>query len=200
MSNKTAHKHLSNDPVMKKLIKQFDLPAWSYNGDLFLDLIGSIIGQQLSVKAGTTIENRFLDLFPKRKPTPKQILKTPDEKLRKCGMSYGKIKYIKGICTAVIKKQVNFESLREMEDEEIIVELVKLKGVGRWTAEMFIMFCLGRPDIFSFGDLGLKNAVAKHYGIDRDDLKNIEKITIKWSPHRTLACRYLWKSLDNEPK
>jgi len=200
MSNKTAHKHLSNDPVMKKLIKQFDLPAWSYNGDLFLDLIGSIIGQQLSVKAGTTIENRFLDLFPKRKPTPKQILKTPDEKLRKCGMSYGKIKYIKGICTAVIKKQVNFESLREMEDEEIIVELVKLKGVGRWTAEMFIMFCLGRPDIFSFGDLGLKNAVAKHYGIDRDDLKKIEKITIKWSPHRTLACRYLWKSLDNEPK
>lgn len=194
-----AHLHLSKDPVMKKLIETYELPGWSYSGNLFLEICGSIIGQQLSVKAGNTIEQRFLSLYADKKPTPSQVLSTDDEKLRACGLSYAKIKYVKGVCEAVINQEIDFESMRSWPDEEIIESLIKLKGIGRWTAEMFLMFSYGREDVFSLGDLGLRNAVSKLYSVDRDDLKKIEKISLNWKPYRSLASRYLWKSLNNTP-
>ena len=190
---------LSRDPVMKQLIEKYELPGWDYEGDLMYELIDAIIGQQLSVKAAAAIRQRFYDLWP-QKPTPAQILKKNDDELRALGFSYAKARYVKSICQAVIDKTVDFESLRGRSDEEIISELIKIKGVGRWTAEMFIMFSLGREDVFSLGDLGLRNAVAKLYGVERDDLKAIEKISEKWKPYRSLASRYLWKSLENTPK
>lgn len=192
-----AHLHLSKDPVMKKLIESYELPGWSYSGNLFLEICGSIIGQQLSVKAGDTIEKRFLSLYPTNNPTPLQVLNTDDEKLRTCGLSYAKIKYVKGVCEAVINKEIDFESMRSWPDEKIIENLIKLKGIGRWTAEMFLMFSYGREDVFSLGDLGLRNAVSKLYSVDRDDLKKIEEISQAWKPYRSLASRYLWKSLNN---
>ncbi len=195
-----AYQHLSQDPVMKKLMDIYTLPGWSYKKNLFLELLASIIGQQLSVKAGDTIEKRFLALFETSGPTPENIIKVPDDTLRACGLSYGKIKYIKGVCEAVITGKMDFESLRNLPDEEVVERLIVLKGVGRWTAEMFLMFSFGREDVFSLGDLGLRNAVAKHYGVDRDNLKKIEEISQQWKPYRSLASRYLWKSLDNEPK
>ncbi|HRN96246.1 MAG TPA: DNA-3-methyladenine glycosylase [Candidatus Levybacteria bacterium] len=195
-----AHKHLSQDPIMKQLIDTYELPGWSYDKNLFLELVESIIGQQLSVKAADTITRRFKEAVGSETPTPEQILAIDDDTLRAAGNSYSKIKYIKGICVAVVNKEIDFESFRNMEDEEVITELIQLKGVGRWTAEMFLMFSFGREDVFSLGDLGLRNAVARLYNVDRDDLKAIEEISIQWKPYRSLASRYLWKSLDNTPK
>lgn len=195
-----AHKHLSNDPVMKILIDTYELPGWSYEKNFFLELVGSIIGQQLSVKAGDTIEKRFHSLFAQSAPTPENILKVSDETMRNCGLSYRKIQYIKGVCEAVVVGEIDLENMRQWEDKEIIEKLITLKGVGRWTAEMFLMVSFGREDVFSLGDLGLRNAVARLYNVDRDDLQAIEKISQQWRPYRSLASRYLWKSLDNTPK
>lgn len=194
-------KHLSKDPVMKKLIAIFgEIKLREDNEiDLFEDLVESIISQQLSTKAADTISKRFKLLFGKSFPSPLKILEMPDDRIRECGISYSKIKYIKGIAEAVKSNSLNLSELAKLSDEKVLDELVKLKGVGKWTAEMFLMFSLNRSDIFSMGDLGLRNAVAKLYGVDRDNLKAIEKISKKWSPYRTIACRYLWNSLDNKP-
>lgn len=197
---KKALLHLSLDPIMKGLIEIHDKPTLNKSPDLFSDLISSIISQQLSVKAAATIQKRFLALFDNKFPTPEQILQIPDEKIRECGISFPKIKYIKGIATAVIEKQIDLNKIPTLSDAQVLEELIKLKGVGKWTAEMLLMFSLGREDIFSMGDLGLRTAVSKLYGVDRDDFVSIEKISLKWSPYRTSASRYLWKSLDNTPK
>lgn len=200
MQNYTKAKEiLSVDPVMKKLINTYELPGWSFEKNLFLELVDSIIGQQLSVKAGDTITKRFYALFSDKKPEAKDIVKIDTEKMRGCGISYSKIKYIKGVAQAVVDG-FDFDGLKRLPDEEVIEKLIELKGVGRWTAEMFLMFSLGREDVFSMGDLGLRNAVARLYNVDRDDIQKIEKISLKWKPYRSLASRYLWKSLDNEPK
>ncbi len=123
----------------------------------------------------------------------------PDAKLRSVGLSTAKVKYIKDLAVKVQKKEVLLYKLEKMSDEEVIEHLVQVKGIGRWTGEMFLMFALQRPDVFSHGDLGLRNAIQKLYKFKKAPTqKQIEKIVSKWSPHRTLASRYLWKSLDNE--
>jgi DNA-3-methyladenine glycosylase II len=191
---------LSKDPIMKTLISVHELSDSTADPDLYIALIESIISQQLSVKASDTIFKRFLGVFGDKNPVPGQILPIPDEALRAVGISYAKIKYIKGIDEAVSKKTIDLNALHTMNDEDVIAELTKLKGIGRWTAEMLLIFSLKRDDIFSLGDLGLRNAVAKLYNVDRDDLKTIEKISMTWSPYRSYASRLLWKSLDNTPK
>ncbi len=199
-NHKKALQHLSQDPIMKRLIEQHELAEWLPQRNLFLDLLGSIIGQQLSVKAGNTIEQRFLGLFVDGTPNANDIQMISDEVLRSVGISYGKIAYIKGVCAAVNEGRIDFEELRSLPDEEIIMQLVQLKGIGQWTAEMFLIFSLGREDVFSVGDLGLRTAVSRFYKIDRKDLKAIEEVSLRWKPYRSYASRYLWKSLDNEPK
>ncbi len=186
------------DPKLYKtalIIKLSDHPKTE---DYFISLIESIISQQLSIKASGTIFNRFKKLFPKEKITPEKILKISDQKIRECGISYSKIKYIKGIAQAVINKEINFQKLDYLKDEEIINELIKLKGVGKWTAEMFLMFTLGRKDVFSAGDLGLKNAMIKIYNLEKPTQEELLSISEKWSPHRTIASRILWKSLEKK--
>jgi DNA-3-methyladenine glycosylase II len=200
MNFNKARKHLSKDPVMKKLISDYGELPWEWEVDIFSDIVGSIISQQLSVKAADTIQKRFIALLPGGKMTPESILTLTNDAIRECGISRPKIKYIKGVAQAVEDGTLNIPNLSNLSDRQVLIELTKLKGIGQWTGEMLLMFSLKRPDVFSMGDLGVRNAMAKLYDIDRDDFLKIEEISMKWKPYRTLACRYLWKSLDNSPK
>lgn len=199
MQNSHAIKHLSHDPIMEKLIEVFGSLPLHKSNSVFEDIVESIISQQLSVKASDTIYKRFLSLFGGKFPEPSQIIQMPDEKLRECGISFSKIKYIKGLAQAVSDGSFEPEKLKDLSDDMVLEKLTELKGIGPWTAEMLLIFTLQRPDVFSMGDIGLRNAIAKLYKVNRDDLKKIKKISDQWKPYRSLACRYLWKSLDNEP-
>lgn len=162
--------------------------------DHFTHLCESIINQQLSEKAGDTIYRRFEKLL-KGKITPEYIVRLSDDRLRSCGISLAKVRYIKGLAQSIINKDLSLSKLVSLPDEEVIVSLTKIKGIGLWTAEMFLMFALARPDVFSLGDSGLKRAIEKIY-----DMKNLKKekmlnLTKKWAPFRTYACIILWRSL-----
>lgn len=184
------------DPVLRKLVKKYPAPQFKDKSEfLFEELVESIISQQLSVKAADTIFMRFKNLFGKKFPSPKIVLKTDDEKLRTCGISYAKISYIKSVANAFVSDLIDIEKIRKQTDEEVIEELIQIKGVGRWTAEMILIFTLNRPDVFSIGDLGLRNAITKHYGIT--DKKEMLKLSENWKPYRSTACWYLWRSLEN---
>lgn len=196
---KEAVAHLKKkDPVLAKVIDQVPPFKRETTGvNYFLDLVESIVSQQLSVKAADTIWGRFVQLSDDPEITAEAILKIPDQKIRDAGISWSKIKYIKDLAQRTVDSPDMFEHFDRMTDEEIITELTKVKGIGRWTAEMFLMFAMGRPDIFSYGDLGLRNAIKKLYKLsDNPTPEEAEKISAKWKPYRTVACRYLWKSLD----
>ncbi|MEK7587447.1 MAG: DNA-3-methyladenine glycosylase [Patescibacteria group bacterium] len=165
--------------------------------DIFSDLIESVICQQLSNKAGATIFERFRTLFPKKIITPKKVLAMPDEKIRSTGPSWSKVSYIKNIARAVVSGNLDLQKINEKSDEDVIVELTKIKGIGRWTAEMFLMFTLGREDIFSYGDLGLRKGIMKLYGYKKEPTEQqMEKLATRWKPYRTYAARILWRSLE----
>lgn len=188
-----------NDSILNKLIKKYGPPPKREDRSEFLyeELIESIIGQQLSGKAADTIFKRFLGLYPKSKfPKPKLLIETDVEKLRSAGMSYSKASYIKNIAQAFLDKSIDIKKLQKMENEEIIKELTKIKGVGNWTAEMILMFTFRRTDVFSLGDAGLRRAIKNLYKIEAE--KEILKLSEKWKPNRSLACWYLWRSLEND--
>ena len=193
---KKANTVLQKDPVMRRLIKQHSLSSLEKKTNFFAALTYEIIGQQLSGKVARIIYKRFLDLFGKKLPEPKQILKINDTKLRSCGCSWAKVKYLKSLAECINNGQLNLKSLHKLPDKEVYEQLLKVKGIGPWTAEMFMIFTLQRPDVFSVGDLGLRTAIARLYGVRRDKLKKIEKISGRWQPFRSFACRYLWKSID----
>ncbi len=164
--------------------------------DYFLDLCQIIISQQLSSKAAESIFNRFKKIFSE-KITPDIILKTSNKKLKDIGLSKSKINYIKNIAQVIKNKKIDLNKIDSMSDSEIKRDLIQIKGIGPWTVEMFLMFSLGRSDIFSYGDLGLKKAIKKIYGFKKNpSQKIIEKISKKWSPYRTYASLILWKSLE----
>lgn len=192
-------KYLSQDPVMARLIKQHPQPAAILSGgDPFVELVESIISQQLSVKVAKVLTGRVYALLPNQQLTPQAILNLDQEAIRGCGISYAKIRYIRSTADAALSGLVDFKNLDKKSDAEIVAELVQIVGVGQWTAEMLLIFCLGRPDIFSVGDLGLRSAISTLYGLDREDRATIVKLAERWSPYRSLACRYLWMSLDNK--
>lgn len=185
------------DRKLYKVAVKVNLSDLQKAKDPFVDLIESIISQQLSGKAASTIFNRFIKLFPDENITPQKLLKIGNKKIRECGVSTSKTSYIKGIAKAIVEKQIDLKKLERLNDEDVIFELTKLKGIGQWTAEMYLMFTLGRPDIFSTGDLGIQNAMVKLYGLEKKPEKeNLIKLSLKWSPYRTTACRVLWKSLE----
>lgn len=167
--------------------------------DFYRSLVRSIVGQQLSTKVAAVIFNRVLHLFPDEEVKPEVLIEIKDEELRSLGMSWGKIKYVKDLTSKVLDGSLDLGKLDEMSNEEVIEELVKVKGIGPWTAEMFLMFSLARPDVFSFGDLGLKNAIKKLYAVEDVSIEYMEKLSKKWSPYRTYAALILWDSLDNKP-
>ncbi len=167
-----------------------------YSGsDHFIKLCKSIINQQLSNRVGDLIFERFKKLF-NNKIIPQKVLKIEDEKIRKIGISYSKIKYLKDLAKKIINKEIIFKEFENEKEEIIIEKLTTVKGIGRWTVEMFLMFSLGRPDVFSTGDLGLKNAVQKLYKLnEKPTEKQLLEISSKWSPYRTYASMILWRSM-----
>ncbi len=169
--------------------------------DPFCDLLESIVSQQLSIKASDTIWNRLKDLLPDRLVTPGAILALPVEVSRTAGLSGSKASYIRNVADAFMNGLVTPKEFSIMTDEDVITQLVKIKGVGRWTAEMFLIFSLGREDVFSYGDLGLRNAVNRIYAKGKKSLSEtaIIKIAKHWSPYRSYASRALWKSIDMKP-
>lgn len=202
MDKKVTEHFQQADPVLYELLVKnilvADQLAPRISADYFTDLCEAIINQQLSEKAGRTIFNRFKLLFLKGKITPEITATLKDQQIRDIGASWSKVKYIKDLSLNVINKEVNLYILKEMPDEEVVKQLTKIKGIGPWTAEMFLMFSLGRENIFSYGDLGLKRAIQKFYKFKQEPTKNqIKKIEMRWKPYRTYACRILWRSLDS---
>lgn len=191
---KNAEKFLLKDPIMKSLIDRHQLKEYyGGSGDRFLDLIEIVTGQQLSMRAAKSIFNRFLELFPTI--TPEAVLAISDEKLRSIGFSNSKVKYVKNIAQA-ISSGLDLEKINQLSDDEIKKELVEIKGIGPWSVEMFLIFSLKRPDVFSVGDLGLRTAIERLYGIKREDKQAILALAETWRPHRSLASRLLWSSLE----
>jgi DNA-3-methyladenine glycosylase II len=188
-----------SDKTLAKVIRRVRLPRRKPEPRrlYFCSLAEAIISQQLSVKASDTITKRFIALFGKKPfPTPQEVLHMPTAKIRKTGVSGAKARYIKDLARHVAEKRLDFHKFSKWADEEIITHLTAVHGIGRWTAEMFLMFSLSRPDVFSPGDQGLKNAIRKLYGLKKEpSVKQLKQISDAWKPHRTLACRYLWRSL-----
>lgn len=196
-------KHLSKDPKLKLLIKQHGVFALEKKNNLCLYLCYSIMSQQLSAKVATVIKNRFLDIYGGKEPTAQQIIDTPFEKLRGIGMSNAKATYVQNVARFEIEQGIDHRKLAKMSDEEVIEYLTQIKGVGKWTTEMLLMFALCREDLFSLGDMGLQNAVIGLYELKNRKKKTLEqailKIAEQWSPYRTYACLYLWRWKDNPP-
>lgn len=203
-------KHLISSPEAMAFLQKADLKLaevflWAKPSTVrphkryFESLADAIMSQQLSGKAAATIIKRFKDLFgPKGFPAPAQVLEKTDAELRMAGLSGSKVGYIKNLAQAFEDKTLDLSKVHKLTDEEIIEMLVKVKGIGRWTAEMFLMFSLGRPDVFSFGDLGLRNAAKKLYKLRKDpSVARLKQLSSRWQPHRTTASLYLWASLDN---
>jgi DNA-3-methyladenine glycosylase II len=167
--------------------------------DPFLSLTRSIISQQLAERVANVIYGRFLGYYNNISPRPEQILLTPDNILKtKVGLSGKKIEYIKDLSARVIDRKLNLALTSEMTDDEIVNELIQVKGIGKWTAEMFLIFCLGRPDIFPVGDLGVRKAIQKVYTLpDLPTPSTMLAISQPWKPYRSIATWYLWKSLSN---
>lgn len=193
-----VRKHFKrNDPLLFSYLAKIEFIAHKPSPGLFTDLCDTIISQQLSGKAASTIFSRFEKLFPKKRITAKNLLNLSDAKIRSCGTSNAKVRSLKDLAQKVVSGELNLKKLKNLSDEDIIGELIKVKGIGPWSAEMFLMFGLGREDVFSYGDLGLKNAIKKIYGFKKDpSVKQVEKIVSKWRPYRTFASRILWKSLE----
>lgn len=201
MNHKIAKHFREKDPILFAVLEKIypdsgdDFFVLNKKEDLFLELVESITSQQLSVKASDTIFKRLIDLMPKKNLNPKNVLKLSDDKLRSAGLSFQKIKYVKDLSQKVLDKEIILENLDKRSDEEVIMILTKVKGIGRWTAEMFLMFALARPDLYSHGDLGLQNAFKKIYQKDIYKTEEVEEIITLWSPYKTFACRILWHSL-----
>lgn len=169
-------------------------------GDAYATLLRTVIGQQLSAKAAFTIHGRVLDLYGGRHPTPEELLATPVEDLRACGLSGRKVEYIRSLAEHVRDGELELDRLDELTDEEVIAEIVAVRGFGEWSAQMFLMFFLERPDVLPTGDLGIRRAVQIRYGLrELPDREELERIAEPWRPHRSLACIHLWESLQNMP-
>ncbi len=163
-------------------------------------LVRTIVGQQLSTKAARSIYGKLIAHFDGEAPSPEGILAAGEDELRACGLSRPKISYLRDLAGRTLEGEMSFEGMGLMPDEEVIARLTAVKGLGRWSADMFLMFHLRRPDVMPVGDLGIRRAVEKAYELpDMPDAKELEKLSEPWRPERTLAALYLWESLDNVP-
>jgi DNA-3-methyladenine glycosylase II len=187
------------DPVIRDLMRRFGECglAKAQRTDPFRALLHAIIAQQLSTKAAATIEGRFAALFDGR-PTAAAIVATPDERLRAVGISPQKLGYIRDLCARTLNGSLALDALETLRDEDVIVALTSVKGIGRWTAEMFLMFRLHRPDVLPVGDLGIGKAVQRAYRLRLAPTPvRLTRLGENWRPYRSVACWYLWASLDN---
>jgi DNA-3-methyladenine glycosylase II len=189
------------DPVMRDLVRTHGACglAGAQHEDPFIALVHAIISQQLSSKAAATIEGRFDALFG-RTPSPLDVAAIPDERLRAAGMSGQKVRYVRDLCDRAGSGALDLQALDGLPDEAVIEALTQVKGIGRWTAEMFLMFRLHRPDVLPLGDTGLLNAVRRAYRLRAVPTPDrLARIGEPWRPYRSVACWYLWASLDSLP-
>jgi DNA-3-methyladenine glycosylase II len=199
----------ATDPTMAALIErigEIDLEtrlerrAEERPGDAYGALLRAIIGQQLSTKAARTIYLRVLEIFDGKTPSPEELLEASTEDLRGAGLSGRKVEYLRDLASHVLSGELELDRLEELSDERAIEEIVAVRGLGRWTAEMFLLFHLQRPDILSGGDLGIRKAIQIEYGLEEmPSPEEAERLGERWSPHRSLASLYLWESLHNAP-
>jgi DNA-3-methyladenine glycosylase II len=209
MSATAAKQLAASDPTMAALIErigEIDLAtrlarrSEERPADAYGALLRAIVGQQLSTKAARTIYLRVVDLFGGRTPAPEALLEAKEEDLRGCGLSGRKVEYVRDLASHVLSGELELDRLDDLPDEQVIEEIVAVRGLGQWTAEMFLIFHLERPDVLSGGDLGIRKAVGIEYGLDEmpPPLKVME-IGEPWRPHRSLASLYLWESLAAVP-
>ncbi len=197
MSHKEATKFLKKDPKLAKIIKQVGDYNVKITKNRYQSLVEAIIAQQLSGSAAESILKKFKKLFKSKFPKPVEVIKTPDSKIRSIGLSKMKIMYIKDLSKKIQSKQLNMRIISTKSDEYIVEHLTDVKGIGRWTAEMFLIFSLGRLDVLPVGDLGLKKGIQLMYSLkELPNEKEIEQMAKSWKPYRTVATWYLWKSLQ----
>jgi DNA-3-methyladenine glycosylase II len=194
--------HLSKDKKLAKVMAQQEPHVLARQKHLHLALCSSIISQQLSTKVATVIYQRFLLLFKKKDPAPKDILAVPFDVLRSIGLSNAKTNYVLNVCHFFIDNKITDAQLHKMSDDELVDFLTQIKGIGRWTVEMILMSRLGREDVFAVDDLGIQQAMTKLYKLDAADKKSMKAkmllLAEKWRPYRTYACKYLWNWKDGE--
>jgi DNA-3-methyladenine glycosylase II len=196
----------ASDPVMAGLIREIGPMSLEKRrrgrprGEAHRELLRAVVGQQLSVKAAATIFDRVLALFGGRMPTPQALLEAEPDDLRAAGLSGRKVEYLQDLARHVLSGELEVDRLPDLPDETVIAEITAVRGLGVWTAHMFLMFHLERPDVLPVGDLGVRNAVKAAYGLDEPPApEELERIAEPWRPHRSLACLYLWESLANTP-
>jgi DNA-3-methyladenine glycosylase II len=198
-----AAEHLAeSDPALAAVIARYGLCDIRPHRNYYQALVGEIIGQQLSVKAAAAIRKRFEDLFGGEFPEPASILERSVDELKSVGLSRPKANYICDLAQHIVDGRVKFGHFDDLGNDEIIAELREVKGIGEWTAHMFLMFCMGRADVLASGDLGIRNAVQKLYNLKSvpspDQVKHVATKN-HWHPYETIACWYLWRSLENTP-
>ena len=195
-----AVKALADDPLLGPVVAQHPKPEFQMSDCVFASLSGAIISQQLSTKASATIYGRFLKLIRKKKPDAKAVLKCSLEQLRGVGVSRQKASYLLDLAEKTLNGELHIDRLAEMSDDEVIVEITNVKGLGEWSAHMFLMFALCRPDVWPVGDLGIQNGLRDLLGREeRLSPDELYEVAEAWRPYRTVAARYVWDSLDNKP-
>lgn len=195
--------HLSTDKKFQPLLETYTVQKLVKRNKIYLRLCSSILSQQLNTKVARILNERFLALYKNDEPTVLQILETPVTALREIGFSNAKAGYVHNVCQFFIENKLSDANLHKMSNEELIALLTQIKGVGRWTVEMLLIFTMQREDVFAYDDLGLRQGVIKLYNIKETDKKllrqKVEKIALKWSPYRSYASLYLWQ-MANEPE
>lgn len=195
---------LQKDKTLRNIIAQQDEHFIEKRNNLHLHLCASIISQQLNTRVADVIYSRFLQLFNKKIPSTKSILTIEFDTLRSIGLSHAKTNYVRNVCIFFIDNKLTDAKLHKMSDADLLDLLTQIKGVGRWTVEMLLMFTLGREDIFAIDDLVIQQTMAKAYGLNLTDKKLLKeqmiKVSDKWKPYRTYACKYLWGWRDTEGK
>ncbi len=195
--------HLCKDKKLARLIDGQEAFTLKFHKNICLRLCASIMSQQLSTKVAQVLHRRFLELYGGEEPTPQQIVATPFEILRGIGLSNAKAQYVLNVAQFALDHQLDDKKLQKMSNEEIIELLTQIKGVGKWTVEMLLMFTLGREDVFSVDDYGIQVAMKHVYKLDDSSKKDFKekmlKISKKWTPYRTYACLHLWRWKDNAP-
>lgn len=197
MKEQKAIRFLKQDPYLSEIIKQVGNYQIKQRNHHFASLVEAIISQQLAGAAADAILQRFKKLYSTF-PKPADVLDTKDSELRLVGLSKMKIEYLKDLAKKIEHGEIKIKTLSKMTDEEVISHLTQVKGIGRWTAEMFLIFSLGRQDVFPVGDLGLRKGVQKAFSLkELPNPKDVEEIGMRWKPYRSIATWYLWKSLQN---
>lgn len=196
-----AVRELRTCPVLGPTVRAYPKPTYTPATDVFGALTRAIVSQQLSTKAADTIYKRVLVLTKKQHPDARAVLKCSVEQLREAGLSRPKAGYLHDLAERTLKKELHIDRLTEMPDDDVIAELTAVKGLGVWSAHMFLMFALNRPDVWPVGDLGIRNGVMRLTGAKKHlDPKKLEKFGDNWRPYRTVAATYIWMSLDNKPQ